>query len=173
VSGQGASAIWNRAAAPRFDPTARQAPPRRATRIAGTENFKLKYAPTFPNVTIVETHPGRVMTPEQLEVLGLLAPPEPVSETAIKFTRRAENRSGKDRHWPSYEKALAGAPQGHDGPDRSRTDFWFSYLALQRGWSAEETEAKLLEVSEKGEGRGCRIRSCHGDERRRLAGAQP
>jgi len=120
-----------------------------ATRVAGTENFKLKYAPAFPTVSIVETHPGRVMTPEQLESLGLLAEPEPVMATALKFARRGENSSGKDRHWPSYERALAGAPQGHDGPDRSRADFWFSYLALQRGWSAEETEAKLPEVSEK------------------------
>jgi hypothetical protein len=36
-----------------------------ATRVAGTENFKTKYAPEFPTVSIVETHPGRVMTPEQ------------------------------------------------------------------------------------------------------------
>jgi hypothetical protein len=47
-----------------------------ATRVAGTENFKTKYAPEFPTVTIVETHPGRVMTPEQLEALGLLSPPD-------------------------------------------------------------------------------------------------
>jgi hypothetical protein len=120
-----------------------------ATRVAGTENFKLKYAPSFPTVTIVEAHPGRVLTSQQLEELGLLAKPEPVNATALKFTRRGENSSGKPKQWPSYEKALAGAPQAHDGPDRSRADFWFSYLALQRGWSAEETEAKLLEVSEK------------------------
>lgn len=120
-----------------------------ATRVAGTENFKLKYAPAFPTVNIIETHPGRILTPAQLESLGLLAKPEPVQATALKFTRRAEKGSGKDRHWPSYEKALAGAPQGQDGPDRSRADFWWSYLALQRGWSVEETEAKLLEVSEK------------------------
>jgi hypothetical protein len=120
-----------------------------ATRIAGTENFKAKYAPEFPTVNIVETHPGRIMTPDQLETLGLLAPPEPIQAAALKFTRQAEKASGKDRQWPSYEKALAGAPQGHDGPDRSRADFWWCYLALQRGWSAEETEAKLLEVSEK------------------------
>lgn len=120
-----------------------------ATRVAGTENFKLKYAPAFPTVTIVETHPGRVLTPEQLEELGLLARSEPLKATALKFTRHGENGTAKHRQWPSYEKALAGAPHGHDGPDRSRADFWFSYLALQRGWSAEETEAMLLEVSEK------------------------
>ena len=122
-----------------------------ATRVAGTENFKVKYAPAFPTVSIVETHPGRVMTPDQLESLGLLAPPEPVKETALKFTRRAEGSSSKDRQWPSYERALAGAPPSNDGPgpDRSRADFWWSYLALQRGWSAEDAEAKLVEVSEK------------------------
>jgi hypothetical protein len=139
-----------------------------ATRVAGTENFKLKYAPAFPTVTIVETHPGRVMTPEQLEALGLLARPEPVKTTALKFTRQAENTSGKDRQWPSYERALAGAPQSNDGsgPDRSRADFWFSYLALQRGWSPEDTEAKLLEVSEKARERvrGRRVCSRDGDE---------
>jgi hypothetical protein len=28
-------------------------------------------------------------------------------------------------------------------------DYWWCYLALQRNWSVEDTEAKLLEVSEK------------------------
>ena len=120
-----------------------------ATRVAGTENFKPKYAPEFPTGTIVETHPGRVMTPEQLEGMGLLAAPETVTVPPLKFTRQERNRSGRERQWPSYEMSLAGAPQGQDGPDRSRADFWWSYLALQRGWSQEDTEAKLLEVSEK------------------------
>ena len=48
----------------------------RATRLAGTENFKAKYSPNYPVVTIVEAHPGRVMTPEQLESLGLVAAAE-------------------------------------------------------------------------------------------------
>lgn len=122
-----------------------------ATRVAGTENFKPKYVPDYPTVAIVETHPGRVMTPEQLAALGLLAPPEPAQASPLKFTQPGRHRTGRERHWPSYERALAGAPQSDDGsgPDRSRADFWFSYLALQRGWSIEETEAKLLEVSEK------------------------
>src|ERR1035441_947131 len=128
-----------------------------ATRVAGTENFKLKYSPAFPTVSIVETHPGRVMTPEQLEELGLLAKAAPIKATALKFTRRCENSYGRSQWWPSYERALAGAPQGHDGPDRSRADFWFSYLALQRGWGAEETEAKLLEVDRK----STRLNSSH------------
>jgi hypothetical protein len=120
-----------------------------ATRVAGTENFKVKYAPAFPTVTIEETHPGRVMTPEQLQTMGLLAKSEEVKPQPLKFTRKSRRDTGKSRQWPSYEMSLAGAPQGHDGPDRSRADFWWCYLALQRGWSQEDTEAKLLEVSEK------------------------
>jgi hypothetical protein len=122
-----------------------------ATRVAGTENFKLKYAPAFPAVTILEAHPGRVMTPEQLKDLGLLAPPEPAQSAPLKFTHRGGSTSATGRQWPSYERALAGAPLNHDGsgPDRSRADFWWSYLALQRGWSSAETEAMLVEVSER------------------------
>jgi hypothetical protein len=122
-----------------------------ATRVAGTENFKPKYAPEFPTVNIVETHPGRVMTPEQLDALGLLAPAELVKAKHVEFTRRSESKPGKERQWPSYERALAGAPQSSDGsgPDRSRADFWWSYLALQRNWSVEETEGKLVDVSDK------------------------
>ena len=40
-----------------------------ATRLAGTENFKTKYLPEFPTVTILESHPGRVMRLEQLEAM--------------------------------------------------------------------------------------------------------
>jgi hypothetical protein len=122
-----------------------------ATRVAGTENFKTKYVPDYPTVTITETHPGRVVTPEQLQALGLLAPAESVSAPPLKFLRAARTRSGKARQWPSYEMALAGAPANKEGsgPSRSHADFWWCYLALQWGWTSEETEAKLLEVSEK------------------------
>src|ERR1700733_8038675 len=47
-----------------------------ATLLAGTDNFKTKYGPDFPKVSIVEAHPGRVITKEQLETMGLLAAPE-------------------------------------------------------------------------------------------------
>jgi hypothetical protein len=47
--------------------------------------------------------------------------------------------------------SLAGAPskQAGNGHDRSKADDWWCYLALQCCWSVEDTEAKLLEVSEK------------------------
>lgn len=126
-----------------------------ATRVAGTENFKPKYAPNFPVVTIVETHPGRVMTPGQLEALGLLAPPEPIPVLPRTHAKRFADTSGKPRQWPSYELSLAGAPPNKDGSgaSRSHADYWFSFLALQRGWSREDVEAKLLEVSERAQER--------------------
>lgn len=95
-----------------------------ATRVADTENFKTKYVPDYPTVRIVETHPGRVVTSEQLESMGLLAAPEPVQTPRPKFSSAATSGTGRERHWPSYEMSLAGAPQGQDGPDRSRADFW-------------------------------------------------
>ena len=69
----------------------------------------------------------------------------------LTFSRRDESAADKTRQWPSYEKSLAGAPPSDDGsaPDRSRGDFWWCYLALQRKFRVEDTEAKLLEVSEK------------------------
>jgi hypothetical protein len=123
-----------------------------ATRVAGTENFKLKYAPGFPMVTIHETHPGRVMTPQQLEAMGLLSPaPAPVKATELKFTGRLQSRSPTEGQWPSYEESLSRAGSNHDGtgPDRSTADFWWCYFALKNKFSKEETEAKLLEVSER------------------------
>jgi hypothetical protein len=125
------------------------------TRVAGTENFKAKYAPEFPTVTILEAHPGRVMTPDQLAELGLVAPPRPLPTVPLKFTRRSENASAEKRHWPSYDKALAGAPRSPEGPgpDRSRADYFWCMLAAQRGWSIEETAAELLRVSQKAQER--------------------
>ena len=115
-----------------------------ATRMAGTENFKVKYAPEFPAVTILEAHPGRVMTPQQLEALGLVAPAEPMKATTLAFARRQQKSSEGTRQWPSYEKSLLGAPPKSDGsgPSRSHADFWWCYRALQCKWSVEETEAQ-------------------------------
>ena len=122
-----------------------------ATRVAGKENFKAKDFPDFPTVTILETHPGRVMTTQQLDDLGLVAAPEPVKAATLAFPRAPRNSSERARQWPSYEKSLLGAPPNGDGsgPDRSKADYWWCYLALQRHWSIEDREAKLLEVSEK------------------------
>jgi hypothetical protein len=61
-----------------------------ATRIAGTTNYKRKYEPDFPTVTIVDAVPGRIVTQAQLEALGLVAPSEPAPPHVIplRFCRK-------------------------------------------------------------------------------------
>lgn len=123
-----------------------------STRLAGTENFKTKYMPHFPVVTILETVPGRVVTTRQLEDMGLVAPLEPaeVSSVSSLDTSRRQKRRG-EKQWPDYQCCLERAPlsKEHGGPDRSSADFDWCKWAARFGWSIEETANKLLEVSEK------------------------
>lgn len=118
-----------------------------ATRVAGSLNFKEKYAPVFPHVEITYAAPGRVARKEQLEALGLVATPE-VAPPAPP--RVSPTRSG-NRKWPSYQRCLEGAPPNHGntGPDVSRADFTWCMTALTWGWSIEETAGKLMELSGK------------------------
>jgi hypothetical protein len=118
-----------------------------ATRIAGSFNFKERYRPDFPQVRIIHSHPGLIVTKDRLEVLGLVAPPE-VFHTG---TLRASPTRPGVRKWPSYERCIQGAPLNHEGtgPDRSRADFTWSKTALEWGWSIEDTAAKLREESSK------------------------
>jgi hypothetical protein len=128
-----------------------------ATRVAGTSNYKRKYEPNFPVVRIGATAPGRIVTKDRLEDLGLVAPAEP-EITVPAFTARAgqgndngHRRRGSTKVWPDYARSLAGAPpslQG-SGPDRSMADFAWCMTAIDWGWSIEDTAAKLVEVSEK------------------------
>jgi len=129
-----------------------------ATRLAGTENFKPKYAPDYPMVSIVDAAPGRVMTPEKLEEMGLLAGPEPVKALLV---RKPLSRPAHDGPWPSYEIALSRTRPRKDGsgPDRSLADYNWSMIALTGGKSIDDTIAKLLEVSER-----ARERAARGDE---------
>jgi hypothetical protein len=69
-----------------------------ASRPAGTVNYKRKYEPNFPTVAIVAANPGRIVTPEQLEQLGLLAAPEPVRATPLRVS--------SSRNWPNYERCM-------------------------------------------------------------------
>jgi hypothetical protein len=127
-----------------------------ATRLAGTENFKTKYGPDFPTVQILEAHPGRIVSAEQLGVMGLVAAQElqtavPAFAAKTKQGRGGSDRPRSDKVWPDYARSLAGAPprlQG-EGRDRSMADFTWCMTAIDWGWSIEETAAKLPEVSEK------------------------
>jgi hypothetical protein len=127
----------------------------KAFRLAGAPNFKPKYAGNFPRVEIMDAAPGRITTPESLESLGLVAPPEPAPTVLKLKTSRNRGRSGPEPTWPDYERCVRGAPPARegDGPDRSMADFFWCMMAVQRGWSIEETANKLLEVSPKAQER--------------------
>ncbi len=128
-----------------------------ATRLAGTENWKAKNLPNPPTVTILEAHPGRMMTPAQLEELHLLAEPERTVSVVDLRPHRVSRQPDRERHWPDYQRCLKPKPDGV--PDRSAADFSWCMFASRCGWSVEETEQKLLEVSEK-----ARERARCGDE---------
>jgi len=117
-----------------------------ATRIAGSKNFKPDYAPNYPRVRILDSQSCRLTTVEELERLGLLSPPEILPAPASDRLHTA-----CDGNWPSYEKCLAGAPlnRAGTGPDRSRADYWFCFLAIDWGHGIPETADRLLQVSEK------------------------
>jgi RepB DNA-primase from phage plasmid len=115
-----------------------------ATRVAGSLNFKDKYAPDFPRVMIRQAEPGRRTSAAELERLGLVAPPD-------DFAPLPPARSLGNRKWPSYAKALDGAPLNHDGdgPDRSRADYVWCMTAISWGFGIKETGARLMEESSK------------------------
>ena len=97
-----------------------------ATRVAGTANYKRKYEPGFPTVKIVDAAPGRIVTREQLESLGLVSPAEPAATSVIPIrSRRKHSATEGERTWPDYERCVAGAPPSKegDGSDRSMADF--------------------------------------------------
>jgi len=118
-----------------------------ATRVAGSVNFKRRYAPEFPTVQILEATPRRMVTGGELEAAGLVAAPD-----AHWVTRAAgAGASRRAKAWPSYERCLQNAPPAHHSqrPDVSRADFTFCLLAMDWGWSVEETGERLLEKSRK------------------------
>jgi hypothetical protein len=120
-----------------------------ATRVAGSLNFKDKYAPDFPRVAIERVNTGRKTTLAELERLGIVAAPEPPAPPRFA-ANRPRARTG-NRKWPSYALCVKGAPLNADktAPDISRADFTFCMTAIDWGWSMDETAARLIEESSK------------------------
>jgi hypothetical protein len=116
-----------------------------ATRVAGSRNYKPKYAPAFPIVRITHAQPGRLVSVPELAALGVLAP-----ETAPVETVRPDTARPPARSWPSYERCLDGAPVGPSGrPQRTSVDFTWCMIAASWGHGVEATAARLLKVSSK------------------------
>jgi hypothetical protein len=117
-----------------------------SVRMAGTFNYKRKYAPNFPTVIIEEAHPGRIVTRAELEGRGLVAPAPPKPEAPASPLRCSDRPSRLA--WPSYERCLDEAQSR--GRKRSSADFTFCCIAIDLfKRTPEETAAKLLEVSSK------------------------
>jgi hypothetical protein len=126
-----------------------------ATRVAGSLNFKDKYAPAFPRVAIHAAQPGRVTTADELEGLGLVAAPETVAQPLRIAPARLRPGPGS-RRWPSYARCLDGAPLNSEetGPDTSRADFVWCMTAIDWGWKPDETAERLMEESTKAQANG-------------------
>jgi RepB DNA-primase from phage plasmid len=129
-----------------------------AVRIAGSLNFKTKYAPSFPMIEIARLESGKTVTVAALEEAGLLAAhEEPASQPPASVPPsppRQRAQASAPWHWPDYQQSLRGAPLKGDGtPDRSLADFMWCKWAIQRGHGIEETAEKLAEVSTKAQER--------------------
>ena len=122
-----------------------------ATRVAGSQNFKAKYAPDFPRIQSVHLAPGCFADREALRVLGLVAEVE-----TARLPERPSASKRKGKVFPDYQRCLQGAPINHAGGDhdRSRADFTFCLLAIDWGLGVRETAMRLLEVSEKAQENG-------------------
>jgi hypothetical protein len=118
-----------------------------ATRLAGSVNFKEKYAPDFPRVRVIHTSPGRIASKEQLTGLGVVE--TPTRDLLTRCTAAPPPRRVK--RWPSYQLCIAGAPARREGghPDISRADFTWCMIAIDWGWSIKETAGRLMEESPK------------------------
>src|SRR3954469_3661247 len=125
-----------------------------ATRVAGSLNFKDKYAPDFPRVKIQAAQPGRMTDPIELERLGVVAPPEELAPLPVSPARSI---SGSNRKWPSYELCLERAPPSQSSLGQNRqsiADFTWCLIAADWGFSVEEIAARLLEESAKARDNG-------------------
>jgi RepB DNA-primase from phage plasmid len=116
-----------------------------ATRIAGSLNFKTKYAPDFPRVAIRTAAPGRKVTANELAQRELVAAKENFAQLPP-----ARFESANLRQWPDYQYNLDRAKpnQTGDGLDLSGVDFVWCMTAATWGFSVADTAEMLLQVSE-------------------------
>jgi hypothetical protein len=125
-----------------------------ATRLAGSYNFKPKYASNYPRVRLHSIAPLHAVTVGELDRAGLIAPEEHTPCTP----RHAQTHRRRHRLlvWPSYARCLADAPgaKNHEGKDRSAADFNFCLISIDRGWSVEATANQLMAESEKAKSTG-------------------
>jgi hypothetical protein len=125
-----------------------------AVRMAGTGNYKCKYMPDFPIVAIDSVQPGHIMTREQLESMGLVAPAQEKPQLSAQASPlRCSNERPRRLAWPSYDRCMEEA-LAH-GRKRSSADFTFCCIAIEHfKRTPEETAEKLMEISTKAKENG-------------------
>jgi RepB DNA-primase from phage plasmid len=127
-----------------------------ATRVAGSLNFKDKYAPDFPRVAIRAANFGRLAHAAALERLGAVAEPE-AAQPLRRITPARARPTGSNRKWPSYARCMEGAPPSQSRPGKTRdsmADFTWCLIAADWGWSVDEIAQRLLEESAKARDNG-------------------
>jgi hypothetical protein len=125
-----------------------------SVRMAGTGNYKRKYKPDFPTVAIDSVQLGHIMTPQQLESRGLVAPAPPKPQLSQKTSPlRCSSDRPRRLAWPSYDRCMEEALAR--GRKRSSADFTFCCIAIDHfKRTPEETAAKLMEISTKAKENG-------------------
>ena len=127
----------------------------RSARWAGTWNAKRGC-----DVRLVHSNPGRVLTVEELQGLGIVLPaalpaePLPTHRGADKklvVRNLAQPRGASWRTWPSYQKAL-----DDKGGDRSAADASFFRRSWNQGFDEQEIVDRLMSVSDRAQQRGRR-----------------
>ena len=115
-----------------------------ATRVAGSFNFKDKYAPHFPRVKIHSARFGYLTTTAELKLLGVIAPPNQFPPLRVTYTPSLSHRK---RQWPDYTHSLERAPLNSEGtgPDTSRADIVWCMTAITWGFGIEETANFLMQ----------------------------
>jgi hypothetical protein len=122
-----------------------------SVRMAGTGNFERAYKANFPTVAIEEAHPGRILTPAQLESMGLAAPALPKPKLPASPLRCSDGP--RRLAWPDWNLCLEGALAR--GRKRSSADFTFCCIAIDHfRRTPEETAEELMEVSPKAKENG-------------------
>ena len=130
-----------------------------AARVAGSLNFKEKYAPKYPSVSILYADSSRAPISEaEFVQLGLL------SDLTLKANRQCGGyqpplcAQSRPKAWPSYQRCLEGATRTRDGKrlDISRVDFTWCVIAADWGWNAQEVATRLMQESPKAQEMGDR-----------------
>jgi len=126
-----------------------------ATRIAGSINFKSKYAPNYPRIKTVVINHSCIVSIDELARRGLLADLPP-RHAPVAPRQKHSSVSSAPHRFPSYQRCLDDAPKArnHDGPDRSHADWMYCLLSSDRGFSPEAIADRLMIESEKAKEKG-------------------